>query len=40
MMKSINKFWTEYSGDVCSGAVAVAITLALLTTRYMQYFVL
>lgn len=40
MMKNLNKFWMEQSGNIYSGAVAVAITLAMLSLRYVKYFLL
>lgn len=38
MMKNVNRFWMEQSGNILSGAVAVAITLAMLSLRYVEYF--
>ena len=38
MMKNINQFWMEHSGNIYACSAAVVITLAFLSLRYLTYF--
>lgn len=38
MFKNINKFWSEQSESIMTGAFAVTMALAVVTLRYMLYF--
>ncbi len=38
MVKHMNKIWAEQGEIIAEGAFAVAMTLAVMTLRYMIYF--
>lgn len=38
MIKNINKFWMEQRGTIGAGTFAVAMALAVVTMRYVNYF--
>ncbi len=38
MVKNINRFWNEQSRNIGAGAFAVAMTLLMITMRYVGYF--
>ncbi len=38
MVKNINRFWNEQSRNIGAAAFAVAMTVLIVTMRYVSYF--